>query len=334
MKIYITGSSGHLGEALCKTLSDKGIEFVGVDIIQGQYTNKIGSITDREFIKKTIAGSDYIIHTATLHKPHVATHSKQDFVDTNISGTLVLLEEAKHAGAKGFIFTSTTSTFGDAMHPQENEPADWVTEETVPISKNIYGVTKIAAENLCQLFARNHQLPCLVLKTSRFFLESDDNRILRTSFEDLNIKANEFLNRRVDVEDIVSAHLLALEKVEKYGFRKYIISATPPFSKGDLNELNQNAPAIVARIFPEFKSIYEKKNWQMFSKIGRVYVNEKARKELNWNPRYNYAHVLKSLKNGKDFFSPLAREVGSKGYHDEVFGDGPYPVEDSDILQP
>jgi len=326
MKLYITGSSGHLGEALCRTLIKKNIDHVGVDIIKGPYTNYIGSIIDKDFIKKTIEGCDYILHTATLHKPHVATHSKQDFIDTNISGTLNLLEAAKSNGAKGFIFTSTTSTFGDAMRPKQNEPAIWVTEETIPISKNIYGVTKIAAENLCQLFSRNHELPCIVVKTSRFFLEQDDNRMIRTSFDDLNIKANEFLNRRVDVQDIVNAHLLALEKVKEYGFRKYIISATPTFSKDDLMGLNKNAHSIVAGLFPNFEKVYKSRDWKMFPKIGRVYVNEKARQELNWEPKYNFEHVLNCIKESKDFFSPLARQIGSKGYHDEVFEEGPYPI--------
>lgn len=55
-----------------------------------------------------------MLHTATLHKPHVSTHTRQAFVDTNISGTLNLLEEAVEQNVGAFVFTSTTSTFGDA----------------------------------------------------------------------------------------------------------------------------------------------------------------------------------------------------------------------------
>jgi nucleoside-diphosphate-sugar epimerase len=49
---------------------------------------------DREVVKRSVQGAEVVIHTATLHKPHVATHSRQAFVDTNITGTLHLLEEA------------------------------------------------------------------------------------------------------------------------------------------------------------------------------------------------------------------------------------------------
>ena len=63
-----------------------------------------------------------VYHAATLHKPHVATHSRQDFVDTNITGTLNLLEEAVAAGVEAFVFTSTTSVFGDALTPPPGLP--------------------------------------------------------------------------------------------------------------------------------------------------------------------------------------------------------------------
>ena len=121
-------------------------------------------------------GVQAVFHAATLHKPHVATHSRQDFVDTNITGTLNLLEEAATAGVESFVFTSTTSVFGDALVPPAGAPAAWVTEDVTPVPKNIYGVTKAAAEDLCQLFHRNQGLACIVLRTSRFFPEEDDNK--------------------------------------------------------------------------------------------------------------------------------------------------------------
>ena len=92
MKILVTGSSGHLGEALVRTLNDLGNEVVGLDIKESAFTTIVGSVTDRSTVKKCMSGVEIVYHAATLHKPHVATHSMQDFVDTNLSGTLVLLE--------------------------------------------------------------------------------------------------------------------------------------------------------------------------------------------------------------------------------------------------
>jgi UDP-glucose 4-epimerase len=271
-------------------------------------------------------GVEAVIHTATLHKPHVATHSRQDFIDTNITGTLNLLEEAVSAGVSSFIFTSTTSVFGMALVPPPGAPAAWITEDVRPICKNIYGVTKMAAEELCELFHRLHQLPCLVLRTSRFFPEADDDPTARDTYDDGNLKANEFLYRRGDTEDIVAAHLLALEKAPAIGFGRYIISATTPFQPGDLTELRTSASQVVQRYVPEYVDEYARRGWKMFSGIGRVYVNERARRELGWRPKYDFRQVVQYLKAGQDPRSELARAVGAKGYHPRETAEGMYPL--------
>jgi hypothetical protein len=65
----------------------------------------------------------------------------------------------------------------------------------------------------------------------------------------------------------------------------------------------------------------------MFPGIDRVYVNERARRDLGWRPRYDFRHVLERLKAGESARSALALAVGSKGYHARTFEEGPYPVE-------
>lgn len=326
MRVLVTGSSGHLGEGLVRRLRDSAHEVVSLDILPSDFTNRVGSVTDRAYVRACLQNVDAVLHAATLHKPHVATHSRQDFVDTNITGTLNLLEEAVASGVGRFIFTSTTSVFGDALVPPPDAPAAWITEEVTPVPKNIYGVTKAAAEDLCQLFRRNHGLPCLILRTSRFFPEEDDRREVRAHYQDANVKANEYLFRRVDLEDTVSAHLAALEKAPDIGFGRYIISATAPFSQADLPELRRDAPAVLAKIFPAFEAAYARRGWSMFPSIDRVYVNARARQDLSWQPRYDFARLLACLERNEDPRSPLARAVGAKGYHAETFEEGPYPV--------
>jgi UDP-glucose 4-epimerase len=328
MKALVTGSAGHLGEGLVRTLLELRHDVVGLDIVASEFTTHVGSISDSACVKHCMSGVQVVFHPATLHKPHVATHPRQEFIDTNISGTLGLLEAAVDAGVESFIYTSTTSVFGDALVPPAGAPAAWITEEVTAVPKNIYGVTKAAAEDLCQLFNRNHKLPCLVLRTSRFFPEEDDNRLVREAYSDENVKVNEFLHRRVDIEDVVSAHLLAAERAAaSVGFQKYIISATTPFQPEDLAELAVDAPLVVRRRVPQYEAEYDRRGWKMFATIGRVYVNERARRELGWRPRYDFGYVIERLREGEDFRSPLAQVVGSKGYHAEVFSDGPYPVE-------
>ncbi len=252
MKVLVTGSSGHLGEALVRTLRDLQYQVISLDILESPFTTHIGSITDRAWVRRCMNGVQSVFHAATLHKPHVATHSRQDFIDTNVTGTLNLLEEAAAAGAESFIYTSTTSVFGDALVPPPEAPAAWITEEVRPVPRNIYGVTKAAAEDLCELFFRNQGLPCIVLRTSRFFPEDDDNRKVRQEYSGANAKANELLYRRVDIEDVVSAHLLAAERAAAIGFRKYIISATTPFrpgrSRGSTRQRTRSATVTCSRV--------------------------------------------------------------------------------------
>lgn len=327
MRILVTGSAGHLGEALLRSLRGTEHEALGLDLLASSYTQRVGSICDRDFVARCLEGIEAVIHTATLHKPHIATHSRQDFVDTNVTGTLNLLEEACRAGVRAFVFTSTTSAFGAALQPEDGAPAAWITEEVPSVPRNIYGVTKTAAEDLCQLFYRNQGLACLILRTSRFFPEEDDNRALRDSFADGNAKANEFLFRRLDLEDAAAAHLLALERAPEIGFGRYILSATTPFEPEDLGRLREEAPAVLAQRVPEYEAVYRRLGWRFFPGIGRVYVNRRARDELGWQPAYDFRRVITQLAAGEEIGSELARQVGKKGYHGEVFADGPYPVE-------
>lgn len=328
MKVLVTGSAGHLGEALVRASLDRSHDVAGLDIKQSRFTTHVGSILDGPLVRHCMSGVDAVFHAATLHKPHIATHSRRDFVDTNISGTLNLLEQAVLAGVQSFIYTSTTSVFGDALVPPAGAPAAWITEEVASIPRNIYGVTKAAAEDLCELFHCNQGLACLVLRTSRFFPEEDDNDQVRAAYSDANVKTNEYLYRRTDIEDVVSAHLLAAERAPVIGFRKYIISATTPFRREDLADLAVDAPRVVRKRVPVFEEEYLRRRWRMFPTIGRVYVNERARNELGWRPRYDFEHILSQLQTGDEMGSPLARLIGSKGYHAVRFADGPYPVSD------
>ena len=326
MRVLVTGSAGHLGEALLRSLGGPKDDATGLDIKTSPFTNHIGSITDRALVKQCMQGVEVVLHTAALHKQHIATHSHQDFIDTNVTGTLILLEEAVSAGVKSFVFTSSTSVFGRALIPPSGAPAAWIAEDVTPIPKNIYGITKLAAENLCELFHHQCNLPCIVLRTSRFFPEEDDDRVARQKYRDDNLKINEFLFRRADIEDVVSAHILAARTGPSIGFDRFIISATTPFTQGDLLELRSDAPSVVKRLVSAHDDEYARRGWSMVPTIDRVYANERARSRLDWNPKYDFGYIIQRLQMSEDYRSPLARAVGSKRYHSERFLEGPYPT--------
>jgi UDP-glucose 4-epimerase len=324
MKVLVTGSAGHLGEALMRTLPQLGHDPIGLDLKPSAFTHHVGSIADRGFVR-SIRDVEAVIHSAALHKPHVATrgvHRHECHWD---------LESARG----GWIFTRQ----GVRVHEHDERlracagsflerrscRVDHRGGPAVP--KNIYGRTKLAAEQLCELFHHKFGLPCLVLRTSRFFPEADNRREIRQTYADPNAKANEFLYRGVDIEDVVEAHALALSKARELGFRRYIISATTPFTRDDLGALRTNAPAVVARRVPRYPQIYASREWAVFPDIDRVYVNDLAGRELGWRPRYDFGRILDLLESMDAVSSPLAQIVGMKGYHAQTFADGPYPVE-------
>lgn len=319
-RILVTGSSGHLGEALVRVLGSRGHHVVGLDTSPSPWTTHVGSVTNRRDVREALDGIDAVVHAATLHKPHVGSHTKQDFVDTNVSGTLTMLEESVAAGVGRFVFTSSTTTFGRAMTPPEGDPASWITEDVTPVPCNIYGSTKTAAEDLCRLFHQDHGLALVILRTSRFFPEADDRPEIQAAYPDMNLKINELLYRRVDIADVVDAHERALIVAPELGFGRYIVSATTPFGDEDRAELRVDTPAVVRRYFPRYEGIYDSLGWRMFPSIDRIYLNIRARRDLTWEPAYGFDSALRRLQSGESPSSPLAVLIGAKGYHDRPTG--------------
>ena len=217
---------------------------------------------------------------------------------------------------RAFVFTSTTSTFGRALVPPAGEPAAWITEDVVPVPKNIYGATKVAAEDLCELVHRDRGLPCIVLRTSRFFPEDDDDDHARNAFDGDNLKVSEFLYRRVDIEDVVDAHLLAHRSARRRSALRATSSAPPRRSRATTCASCATTPLPwCARRVPDFDAEYARRGWAMVPAIDRVYVNERARRELGWQPRHDFAAVIARLRAALIFAARWRIAIGSKGYH-------------------
>jgi UDP-glucose 4-epimerase len=301
MRILLTGSSGWLGRYLAPRLRRDGHEVTGLDVAPGRDTQILGSVADAALVDRVFAecGIEAVIHAGALHKPDITRYPEQAFVDVNVSGTLNLLRAASAAGNDRFLFTSTTSLMiSAALHAGRSGGATraaWLTEEFGPIEpRNIYGVTKLAAEHLCRLFHRDHGLAVLVLRTGRFFPEEDDMaHAIATGGP--NTKANEFLNRRLTVEDAAEAHVAALEAAPRLGFETFILSAPPPFAREDAEELIRDAPAVIARYFPEAAELYARRGWTLPASIDRVYDPSRAEALLGFRCRTDFGAILRAL---------------------------------------
>jgi UDP-glucose 4-epimerase len=301
MRILVTGSSGWLGQTLVPRLQRDGHDVLGVDPRPAPTTRVLGSVVNRELVSSVLDQhqSEAIIHAGALHKPHIAARGYRDFVDVNVQGTLNLLEEAVAHGVSRFVFTSTTSLMISreirAGRAGGAERAVWVDEELAPLApRNIYGVTKYSAEQLCRMFYERHFLPIVVLRTSRFFPEEDDMaHAMKQSGP--NTKLNEFLFRRLTVEDAAEAHVVALAKAAELGFETFIISAPTPFTRADCEQLIHDAPRVVERYFPNYRALYEPHGWSMFDAIDRVYDASKAERLLGFRCKTGFAEKLAEL---------------------------------------
>jgi UDP-glucose 4-epimerase len=303
MRILVTGSSGWLGRCLVPRLQQAGHEVIGLDPLPAETTRVVGSIAEAALVRATIQdhGIEAVVHAGALHKPNIVSHTPSDFVAVNVHGTLNLLEAAVAPGSAvdRFVFTSTTSLM--ISHATRAGAAGgatraaWITEEMAPLCpRNVYGVTKLAAEHLCRMFHEQHGLPVVTLRTARFFPEADD-MAHAIPHSDANTKVNEFLFRRLTVQDAAEAHLAALERAPELGFDTFIVSAPTPFGPEDCAGLIADAPAVVARHFPRYAEIYARLGWTMFASIDRVYVADHAARRLGFTCRTGFKELLDEL---------------------------------------
>jgi nucleoside-diphosphate-sugar epimerase len=312
MRILLTGSSGWLGRFLAPRLREAGHDVTGLDVAPGADTRVVGTVADRRLIGRTFEeyGIEAVIHSGALHKPDIARYPAQAFVDVNVTGTLNLLEAAVAARHDRFVFTSTTSLMiSDQIRRGKAggaQAAAWLDEEYGPLApRNIYGVTKLAAEELCRLYAHEHCLDVMVLRTGRFFPEDDDTH---SEPSGPNLKANEFLNRRLTVEDAAEAHLFALEKAPGLGFQRFILSAPPPFGRTETERLMTDAPEAIARHYPKAAALYAKKGWVLPAHIDRVYDPTKAERLIGFRCKTDFASILNALEEGTAM--PFAHDPG------------------------
>lgn len=278
MKVMITGSSGRIGSALAKFLSNTA-EIFSIDSRPGPFTNFVVDIREKAKVFEITKEVDAVIHCAALLNTHIGLSSESDFWQVNVKGTENLLEACLKYKVKRFVFTSTTSAYGDALiHPKK---AVWVTEELSPQPRDIYDETKIAAEKLCMEASKNG-LTCISLRMSRCFPERED------------LMAIYRLYRGVHESDVAMAHKLALF-LPTQGYEMFNISCQSPFSQEEAEELKYNADAVILRHFPWAKEEFLKRGWSLPKSIDRVYVIQKARKALGYHPLHNFSEWFNKL---------------------------------------
>lgn len=278
MKVLVTGSAGRLGRVIVELLRERGLDCVGMDILESATTDVRADIRERKEIAGIIKNISHVIHTAAVHGRHMDMDvPRADFIETNILGTLNLLEASVEHKIKSFIYTSTTSIYGKSM--ENSNAAVWVDEELTASPRDIYDITKLTAENLCRDFFDKEQLNGCTLRVSRFM---DEPR---------NLIANYRLYRGLDERDGAEAHWLALHATFKT-YEIFNISNDTPFQVADLEALKTNPEKVILKYYPMARDIYQRNNWTFPTSIDRVYVIDKAKRMLGYRPGNNFLEYI------------------------------------------
>jgi len=143
----------------------------------------------------------------------------------------------------------------------------------------------------------------VVLRTGRFFPEEDDTQ---RELSGPNLKANEFLNRRLTVEDAADAHVVALDRAPALGFETFVLSAPTPFVRSEAEALKRSAADVIERHFPDAPALYARHGWRLPTSIGRVYDASRIERVLGFRCATDFGRVLNALRtNGR---LPFAHE--------------------------
>jgi nucleoside-diphosphate-sugar epimerase len=277
--VVVTGSSGQLGSTVVAQLRATGVEVAGVDARAGPWTDVVGDVRDAAAMRALLTRATAVVHSASLHGPHVPARSKQDFIDVNVAGTQTLLDAARAAGVRRVVFSSTTSVYGHALEP-DGDAAVWVDEALVPRPRDIYDVTKLAAERLCELFTAETGVPTACLRVSRF------------SFDTVpELEVPYCLHRAVNVGDAARAHVLALARPGR-GHTVLNVSGASPFRREDARELLRDAAAVLRRRDPRLADAMVRHGHPLPRRIERVYAIGRATDELGYRPRHGVMDLL------------------------------------------
>jgi nucleoside-diphosphate-sugar epimerase len=231
MRALVTGAAGFIGSSLSEKLLALGHDVAGIDCLTDYYSpqakrrNIEAALQNSRFtffeqdlldadLPRLLTGCDVVFHQAA--QAGVRTSWGRDFeiyTNNNVLATQRLLEAAKGLPIKRFVFASSSSVYGDArkIPVSEDEPVH-------PLSP--YGVTKLAAENLCLLYHKNFGVPAVALRYFTVFgpRQRPDmafHRFMKAMLRDEPIPvfgSGEQTRDFTFIEDAVNANVLAMER--------------------------------------------------------------------------------------------------------------------------
>ena len=315
-KILITGADGFIGSHLVEKLSSYNCNITAMslynsfntwgwlDNIDKNILNNIeiisGDIRDYKFVNKAVKNSDMVFHLASLIAIPYSYHSPNSYLQTNVQGTLNVLEAALDSNIEKIIHTSTSEVYGDTKKIPINE-------NTPIISKSPYSATKIAADQLAYSYYSSFDLPISIIRPFNTYGPRQSNRAIIPTIITQILSGNKKINlgslyptRDFSyIDDTVNGFLMIGESPKSLG-EVINIGAGYEISIKDLGELIGEIMDIDIKIISDQARIRPE--------AGEVYRlradNKKAKKLLNWKPEFSGKNGLKQgLKKTIEWFS-------------------------------
>jgi NAD dependent epimerase/dehydratase len=174
-RVLVTGGCGFIGSHLVEALLQRGAQ---VSVL-GKYnsrsdfgflrgidhpglTVRLGDVADPWFVQSMVAGMDTVFHLAALIGIPYSYAAPSQYVETNVKGTLAVLEAARREGVRRVVHTSTSETYGTAQYA----PID---ESHPLVGQSPYSATKIAADKLAESYFLSFDLPVVILRPFNTF---------------------------------------------------------------------------------------------------------------------------------------------------------------------
>ena len=304
-KILITGADGFIGSHLVESLVKKGFNVKAfvfynsfnslgwIDTLPIKVKNELeiisGDIRNTDIVRKSISDCNTVIHLAALIAIPFSYYSPEAYVNTNIMGTLNVLQSAKDYELEKIIITSTSEVYGTAKYTpiDENHPKQ---------GQSPYSATKISADYLAESFHKSFQMPITIARPFNTFGPRQSARAVIPSMisqllsGEENIKSGDLMPTRdfVFIKDTVNGFLEILNSSKLIG-TDCNICTEKEISIGDLLNL------LIKIINPSAKAKYEKKRTRpKNSEVHRLLgSNEKITSLTNWKPLYSLEDGLR-----------------------------------------
>lgn len=172
-RYLVTGGAGFIGSNIAEALVKRGEQVVVLDNLATGYEENIkhlrndltfikGDVRDAGTVREALAGVDYVLHEAALASVPRSIEDPVLVTDVNVRGTLVVLDEARRAGAKRFVYAASSSAYGDT----ETLPK---VESMMPKPLSPYAASKLMGEYYCAVYAHVYGMSTVSLRYFNIF---------------------------------------------------------------------------------------------------------------------------------------------------------------------